>query len=114
VEALRLAEEHPGFDLLLTDLVMPHISGDELARRLREAEPDLKVLYLTGFCDRLFKDRISLWESETYLDKPCSIKGLLQAVSMSLYGRLAPAPPSIPQRFFKRRQPSGGTDSRSE
>ena len=44
--------------------------------------PDLKVLYLTGYSDRLFKEKVMLWEDEAFLDKPCSVKGLLQAVSM--------------------------------
>ena len=54
----------------------------------REAEPAVKVLYLTGYSDRLFKDRVTLWADEAYLDKPCSMKGLRQAVSLLLFGQL--------------------------
>src|SRR5712691_5701042 len=39
-EALRIAKDQGPFDLLLTDVVMPQMSGDELARRMRLAEPD--------------------------------------------------------------------------
>lgn len=42
-------------DLLLTDFKMPGMDGDALAARLRQREPDLKVLYLTGFADQLFR-----------------------------------------------------------
>ena len=73
--------------ILVTDVMMPQMSGDELARRLRQQQPSLKVLYLTGFADNLFKERVTLWQDEAYLDKPCSIKGLLQAVSLLLFGR---------------------------
>ena len=48
---------------------------------------DNDLLYLTGFADRLFKDKITLWEHEAFLDKPCSVKGLLEAVSMLVHGR---------------------------
>ena len=68
--------------------MMPQMTGDELARRLRRRNtPALKVLYLTGFSDRLFKEKVTLWADEAFLDKPCSVKGLLQAVSLLLFGR---------------------------
>jgi CheY-like chemotaxis protein len=75
-------------DLLLTDLNMPGMRGDELAAKMRKESPDLKVLYLTGYADLLFNERATLWEGEAYLDKPCSVKGLLEAVNMALYGRI--------------------------
>jgi two-component system cell cycle sensor histidine kinase/response regulator CckA len=74
-------------DILVTDVMMPQMSGDELARRLRLHHPSLKVLYLTGFADNLFKEKVTLWQDEAYLDKPCSIKSLLQAVSLLLFGQ---------------------------
>lgn len=88
LEALAVAQEFTGIDLLLTDVVMPSMAGDELARRLRKIEPSLKVLYLTGHSDRLFEDRPSLWEDEAYLDKPCRATALLQAVALLQVGRL--------------------------
>jgi two-component system cell cycle sensor histidine kinase/response regulator CckA len=86
-EAIELTAKMPKLDILLTDVMMPEMQGDELARRLRLQEPGLKVLYLTGYSDRLFKDKMTLWQDEAFLDKPCSIKGLLQAVSLLLFGR---------------------------
>jgi CheY-like chemotaxis protein len=86
--ALEVAATMPRVDVLLSDVMMPNMQGDELARRLRQQEPDLKVLYLTGFSDRLFKDKITLWEGEAFLDKPCSVAGLLQAISLLMFGRL--------------------------
>ena len=56
--------------------------------------PQLKILYLTGFSDNLFKARVMLWEDEAYLDKPCSIKSLLQAVSLLTFGT-AEAPAAL-------------------
>ena len=87
-EAIRLAGTMERLDILVTDLIMPEMNGDELARGLRQSDPDLKVLYLTGFGDRLFAEKPILWESEAVLDKPCTIKGLEQAVSLLLNGHI--------------------------
>lgn len=89
-EALVVAEEFQPFNLLLTDVMMPRMHGDELARQLRRGDPSLKVLYLTGYSDQLFKEKLTLWEDEAFLDKPCSVNALLQAVSLLLYGHLQP------------------------
>jgi two-component system cell cycle sensor histidine kinase/response regulator CckA len=89
-EALALSERGTRFDLLLTDVRMPGMEGDELARRLRERDPTLKVLYLTGYSDDLFKRRHALWADEAFLDKPCSREAVEQAVSLLLYGHVHP------------------------
>jgi CheY-like chemotaxis protein len=87
-DALAVAKAQGPFDLLLTDVNMPKMMGDELARRLRQDDPSLKVLYLTGFSDLLFKEKLTLWEDEAYLDKPCSVRGLLEAISLLAFGRV--------------------------
>jgi len=84
-EAIEAAAKMEHFDLLVTDVMMPQMTGDELARRLRIQHPSLKVLYLTGFSDRLFKEKVTLWADEAFLDKPCSVKGLQQAVSLLMF-----------------------------
>ena len=86
--ALEVASTTGHVDILVTDVMMPEMLGDELARRLRLSEPGLKVLYLTGYSDRLFKEKVTLWADEAYLDKPCSVKGLQQAASLLLFGQL--------------------------
>jgi two-component system cell cycle sensor histidine kinase/response regulator CckA len=84
--ALEIASMAPPFDLLVTDLLMPNMTGDELARQMRVAFPDLKVLYLTGFADRLFSHRPILWANESFVEKPVTTAGLREAVSMALFG----------------------------
>jgi CheY-like chemotaxis protein len=86
-EAIKAAEQLGKFDVLVTDVMMPQMTGDELARRLRQNEPKLKVLYLTGYSDRLFKEKSQLWADEAFLDKPCTVKGLREAVALLLFGR---------------------------
>jgi two-component system, cell cycle sensor histidine kinase and response regulator CckA len=75
-------------DLLLTDVMMPEMTGAALAAKMREKDPDLKVLYLTGYADRLFDERWTLGGKEAFLEKPCTAAGLRQAVSMAITGRL--------------------------
>jgi two-component system, cell cycle sensor histidine kinase and response regulator CckA len=87
--ALELCGKQGLPTLLVTDLKMPRMEGDELAAELRRREPDLKVLYLTGFADVLFKNKGVLWEGEAYLEKPCTISGLLEAVSLLLSGEVS-------------------------
>ena len=57
VEALAVADGPDRIDLLVTDMMMPEMNGDEVARRLRQKYPALKVLYCTGFSDRLFDQK---------------------------------------------------------
>jgi two-component system cell cycle sensor histidine kinase/response regulator CckA len=93
-EALEVASRLEAIDILVTDVMMPQMTGDELARRLRLGDPDLKVLYLTGYSDSLFKEKLTLWDQEAFLDKPCSVKGLTEAVSLLLFGHVDGLPPA--------------------
>ena len=64
-------------------MIMETIAAANSGRKLDELED-----YFTGYSDRLFAEKITLWEDEAFLDKPCSVKGLLQAVSLLLQGRV--------------------------
>ena len=86
-EALEQIPKNPPLNLLITDLRMPGMEGDELARQVRALDPDLKVLYLTSHADRLFGVKPQLWAEEAYLDKPFTREGLREAVAQLLYGR---------------------------
>jgi DNA-binding NtrC family response regulator len=49
-EALRICEEHSGpIHLMVTDIIMPRVSGQELGRRLATLRPETKVLYISGY-----------------------------------------------------------------
>ena len=92
--ALAVAEKEASIDILVTDLMMPQMNGDELARRMLVLRPKLKVLYLTGFSEQLFKDKVALWQDEAFLEKPCSVRGLMEAVSLLLFGRVESPQPA--------------------
>src|SRR2546421_2435787 len=95
-EAIEVAKRVGPLGALVTDVMMPGMTGDELARMLRQTEPALKVLYLTGYSDRLFKEKTMLWADEAFLDKPCTVKGLREAVSLLVTGKFDP--PEDPTR----------------
>lgn len=85
-----LARDEP-LALLIADLDMPVLGGDEMVSRVRALRPDLKVLFVTGYIDRLMDAR-PLWEGEAFLDKPFNANGLREAVSMLIYGTLKKPP----------------------
>jgi two-component system, cell cycle sensor histidine kinase and response regulator CckA len=73
-DALRLYERHsPAVDLLLTDLVLPGQTGTELAERLTSLDRRLKVLFVTGYAERL-----ATLEEHDCLPKPFSTSVLLE------------------------------------
>ena len=88
LEALGVVETSAPFDLIVADVNMPELSGPEMISRVRMRQPDVRVLYLTGFNDQLFAAKNVLWEGEAYLDKPTTTDGLLQAVSLILFGTI--------------------------
>ena len=70
-DALRLIEGRAGeLALLLTDLVMPGMSGLELARAARELQPDLPVLCMSGYSEQMLRDRGGDDEEVSFIEKP--------------------------------------------
>lgn len=85
-KAVTLLEENRTVDVLMADLEMPELTGEEMVRQLREKRPDLRVLYVTGHVDWLFSERPVLREGEAFVEKPFTSKGLTEAISLLLYG----------------------------
>jgi CheY-like chemotaxis protein len=74
----RVAEYGGKIDLLLTDVVMPRVSGPELVRRLSTTAPGLKVLFMSGYSNEGDLGASSMAEATFVLQKPFSLK-VLQA-----------------------------------
>ena len=82
------APGYPGVDLLVTDLMMPGMNGRELALITRRWFPNVRVLYVTGFADTLFKDLTELGEGESFIEKPFGTDGLLEATRLLMFGQI--------------------------
>jgi CheY-like chemotaxis protein len=75
-EALQLFDHTPCVDLLLTDVIMPQVSGPELARRLTAERPDLKVIFMSGYTEHGIVDNGILNPGISFLSKPFTIETL--------------------------------------
>ena len=78
----RLREEP--FSLLLTDIVMPEMDGIELARRATELDPDLKVMFITGFAAVALNPDSDAPKDASVLSKPFHLKDLVNEVERLL------------------------------
>jgi len=83
--ALQLCARHRGeIDLVLTDLVMPGISGHELAGELAERHPEIKMLFMSGYTEDSAARRDILLKGSAFLQKPFSVGDLSNAVQQAL------------------------------
>jgi two-component system cell cycle sensor histidine kinase/response regulator CckA len=94
--ALRLAQHHPGpIDLLLTDVMMPAMMGNEVAARVHALRPDVPVLYMSGYAQPVLTENGTLQEGVIIIEKPFTRRDLLDRVHARLrHGVPAGAPAS--------------------
>jgi two-component system cell cycle sensor histidine kinase/response regulator CckA len=80
-EALELAEEHENeIHLLLTDVVMPNLGGRELASRLAQSRPQMKVLFMSGYPDHATWSSELVDETAAVLQKPFPLETLTRKI----------------------------------
>jgi CheY-like chemotaxis protein len=83
--ALAEAKEYPArIDLLLTDVIMPDMTGKDVADRLRPARPEMKVLYVSGYSGEVIAHRGVLQAGVAYLAKPFTPTLLVRKVRQVL------------------------------
>lgn len=85
-EALKVLQDHRKVHLLLTDVVMPGMDGRELARRVTEMRPDIKVILMSGYHGQTDGETDDGVPPSAFLQKPFTQEGLLQKVRDALGG----------------------------
>jgi len=85
VEALAVARAQPGaIDLLITDMVMPHMGGRELAERMRVLRPDIRVLFMSGYTDDVIVRRGISQATSAFVQKPFAMAAFTRKVRETL------------------------------
>lgn len=82
-EAFERLKTEP-FTLLLTDIVMPKMDGIELARRASELDPDLKIMFITGFAAVILNNDMTAPKDARVLSKPFHLRDLVREVDRLL------------------------------
>jgi two-component system cell cycle sensor histidine kinase/response regulator CckA len=91
-EAIRIAGQHQGpLPLLITDVVMPGISGPVLAKKLAAARPETRVLYTSGYADDEVAQHGAIEEDSAFLEKPFTRDALVRKVRELLDSPVNPA-----------------------
>ena len=84
-EAVAVATGYDGeIQLLVTDVVMPQMLGKEVAGRIREIRPDIEVLYMSGYAERVLAAQGRLESHATIIEKPFSATSILEKAGQLL------------------------------
>ncbi len=86
-EALEVFEAHEGgVDLVVSDVVMPEMDGPTLLKQLRKDNPDIKIIFISGYAEDAFRRNLADNEDFMFLQKPFDLKQLAAAVKAALQG----------------------------
>ena len=81
VEALELMDRENGeIDLVVSDVVMPEMDGPTLLRHLRQRNPDIRIIFMSGYAEEAFRKNLSADENFVFLPKPFTLKKLAETV----------------------------------
>jgi PAS domain S-box-containing protein len=95
VQGLKVAAAHPGpIHMLITDVVMPHLSGPQLAAKLSTQRAGLKTLFISGYTDDTVFRHGVLEGGVAFLQKPFNLKALALKIREVLSGEPAAVPPA--------------------
>ena len=85
IEAIAVFEMHDGkVDLVVSDVVMPEMDGPTLLKELRGRNPDLKIIFVSGYAEDAFEKSLPQGQQFSFLPKPFTLKQLVEAVKETL------------------------------
>ncbi len=104
LDALALFSRDPfAFDLVITDMTMPHMTGDRLSEKILAIRPDMPILLCTGFSHKIDADTVAKLGVRGYLEKPMNRMELALAIRKALDGSSEERPVSSPSASPPRR-----------
>ncbi|MGO9984791.1 MAG: ATP-binding protein [Rhodomicrobium sp.] len=81
VEALEIMDRENGkVDLVVSDVVMPEMDGPTLLRHLRERNPEIRIVFMSGYAEEAFRKNLGADENFVFLPKPFTLKKLAETV----------------------------------
>ena len=84
VEALEVIEREGHVDLVVSDVVMPEMDGPTLLKELRRRDPDVKIIFVSGYAEEAFAKNLPSQEQYAFLAKPFTLKQLVAEVKQTL------------------------------
>lgn len=82
--SVMAAQDDQNIDLMITDVIMPNMDGPTLAKHMRDANPTLKIIFISGYTEEKLKDHMG--ENIWFLPKPFTLKQLAAKVKEALEG----------------------------
>jgi two-component system cell cycle sensor histidine kinase/response regulator CckA len=88
LEAIEMLEQHSGeIDLVVSDVVMPEMDGPTLLREMRKRDPDLKIVFVSGYAEDAFEKNLPEGGQFAFLAKPFTLKQLSAVVKETISGK---------------------------
>jgi len=84
VEAIEVLEKQGHVDLVVSDVVMPEMDGPTLLKELRQRDPNLKIIFVSGYAEEAFAKNLPSQEQYAFLAKPFTLKQLVAEVKKTL------------------------------
>jgi two-component system, cell cycle sensor histidine kinase and response regulator CckA len=95
LDALAVASRHPSkIDIIVSDVVMPNMSGGELAKALARVRPDTRFLFVSGYAGKTVLDHKVVDLETNFLQKPYTLRQLSAKIRAAL-GRVPPQSPEL-------------------
>ena len=81
LEAIEVFHSNPdAFDIIITDMTMPNMTGDQVAKNILSIKPDTPIIIITGFSERINKEKAETIGIKGFLMKPVLISDMAQMV----------------------------------